>query len=840
MNISIPNFSIKNPTKNSLYKKYVPILLVCMSLVGNISLLLGQSTSELSSNSHFNSQPFIDNFVWLDANENGLQDKDEVGISGVKVALYSDLNQVLITTLTDASGKYQFRDVPTGKYKIGITLPLGLTLSPPNQGVNDEIDSDIDTTTSKTAIFTLTAGQENLSVDIGLMPQNLLKAYIGDYVWNDLDANGIQHAHETGVQGITVELWDDAANLIRTTETDIFGQYVFTNVSQGFYVLRFTNLPLNWTLSSRNQGFDDNLDSDARASSGFTDTLQIYQGDRITHIDAGIYDISNVSAGRIGDFVWNDANADGLQNSGEIGMAGVNVTLYNFANIPIANTTTSEQGYYQFTSLGAGTYSIGFDNLPPNYVFSPKNIGSDTNIDSDVNQVSGRTDNFILGSNKSEISIDAGISLPTNTKGSLCGNIWLDLADESAQNKEKKCMGGVLVTLLDSASNALSTTISDANGRYCFNAVSAGTYQVHFTHFPLGSVFTNSGERTDNNLDSDANTSNGVADATYVVLAGQRTDVPDVSVLPPASIAGVAFEDNGAVPNGLRDKGEANISGVLVTLYDENDAFLRSMKTDKNGAYLFTGLTAGKYKIGFESVLGRTFTGQDAGENDNLDSDVDISTGKTDAFSLGVNQNKANIDASYLLEGTVFPVEVRYFSVEWINGDGLLKWGTTNEINLSHFEVWRSVNAFSFERILDHIPAKGNGINQNYKSFDFKVGALNADKVYYRLKMIDKEGQYTTSKTIDLLLLRNSPLIYLNIYPNPAQNDIWFDYQLFDSPEAEVLLLNAAGEVVYKSSVKAEANVAQFRINTASFARGMYYLKLQTEDASAIDKVVLD
>ena len=62
--------------------------------------------------------------------------------------------------------------------------------------------------------------------------------------------------------------------------------------------------------------------------------------------------------GRIGDFVWNDLNANGVQNSGEPGLANVTVQLKNSAGTVIQTTTTDASGFYQFTFLPAGSYTV--------------------------------------------------------------------------------------------------------------------------------------------------------------------------------------------------------------------------------------------------------------------------------------------------------------------------------------------------------------------------------------------------------------------------------------------------------------------------------------------------
>ncbi len=57
---------------------------------------------------------------------------------------------------------------------------------------------------------------------------------------------------------------------------------------------------------------------------------------------------------------------------------------------------------------------------------------------------------------------------------------------------------------------------------------------------------------------------------------------------------------------GFQDKDEKGISGVTVTLKDENDKVLKTVTTDENGKYQFTDLDNGTYKVEFETPSGYT------------------------------------------------------------------------------------------------------------------------------------------------------------------------------------------------------------------------------------------
>ncbi|HLO46499.1 MAG TPA: SdrD B-like domain-containing protein [Leadbetterella sp.] len=114
----------------------------------------------------------IGNFVWLDANQNGIQDGGELGISGVNVTLERTNGSVVATTVTDGSGAYLFSNVIPGDYVISFGKPSGYTSSPANSGSNDTVDSDANATTGKTGTYSLVAAQNNNTVDAGYFIQS--------------------------------------------------------------------------------------------------------------------------------------------------------------------------------------------------------------------------------------------------------------------------------------------------------------------------------------------------------------------------------------------------------------------------------------------------------------------------------------------------------------------------------------------------------------------------------------------------------------------------------------------------------------------------------------------
>lgn len=113
----------------------------------------------------------LGNFVWIDKDEDGIQDSGEPGVEGVEVILQTPDGSGGFTdvdvTMTDENGRYCFEVAP-GDYKVTFVAfdeRYGPTI--PNAGDNDERDSDIDPATLMSPVVTIGGGETNLSIDAG-------------------------------------------------------------------------------------------------------------------------------------------------------------------------------------------------------------------------------------------------------------------------------------------------------------------------------------------------------------------------------------------------------------------------------------------------------------------------------------------------------------------------------------------------------------------------------------------------------------------------------------------------------------------------------------------------
>jgi len=129
----------------------------------------------------------IGNFMWLDKDLDGIQDKNEPAVIDVKVYLYDANGNLLKTTKTNKDGYYEFCKLSDGEYRVKFDLPNSYLFTLRDSGDNDKLDSDVDKSGWSHKI-TIKDGKNDMSVDAGIYcecddyqvhPQNYKKVSAG-------------------------------------------------------------------------------------------------------------------------------------------------------------------------------------------------------------------------------------------------------------------------------------------------------------------------------------------------------------------------------------------------------------------------------------------------------------------------------------------------------------------------------------------------------------------------------------------------------------------------------------------------------------------------------------
>jgi hypothetical protein len=436
---------------------------------------------------------------------------------------------------------------------------------------------------------------------------------IGDFVWHDLDRDGIQDAGEPGINGVTVRLEDVNGN-VQTTVTAMNGggngYYQFTGLEAGTYTVSVdaTTLPpgLLPTASAAGAAADDSNGSPAAVALGIDESNQTIDFGYITPC-----------SGTIGDFVWHDRNQNGHQDAGEPGLDGVTVRLKNAGGDVIASTTTlvknGQHGFYQFTGLCAGTYTVDVDHTTVPAGFSPTAAhaaGSTTQNDSN-----GSPTLVVLSADDTtDTTVDFGYIAPCT--GTIGDFVWRDLNGNGIQDADEPGIEGATVYLRSPADNTqLALTLTDGSGRYAFAGLCPGTYRVEVVT-PAGLSPTPSQVAGS----TSANDSNGSPALVTLPWEDSSDLTIDFGFVMPCTAAIGDFVWKDLDGDGIQDPGEPGIPGVTVTLDTAGGVLVATTTTDASGGYLFGGLCSGSYVVQVTVPPGFFPTGSQIGNNPAIDS----------------------------------------------------------------------------------------------------------------------------------------------------------------------------------------------------------------------------
>ncbi|MBN2029166.1 choice-of-anchor D domain-containing protein [bacterium] len=194
--------------------------------------------------------------VWHDLNQNGLQDSSEFGLDSVAVSLFDNNGNLVATTQTNFSGQYLFSNVSPGSYFLRFSLKTEFTFSPPDQGMDDTIDSDAQFGSGDTPVFTVSVGDHITYMDAGMYQSDGTDIYdYGDAPDPSyptlLTSNGARHKIVTNYHlGPSV---DSESNGLPTTNADGDNNNV-SNDEDGILISPFISpgqtVPITVTASS--------------------------------------------------------------------------------------------------------------------------------------------------------------------------------------------------------------------------------------------------------------------------------------------------------------------------------------------------------------------------------------------------------------------------------------------------------------------------------------------------------------------------------------------------------------------------------------------------------------
>jgi Secretion system C-terminal sorting domain len=214
----------------------------------------------------------------------------------------------------------------------------------------------------------------------------------------------------------------------------------------------------------------------------------------------------------------------------------------------------------------------------------------------------------------------------------------------------------------------------------------------------------------------------------------------------------------------------------------------------------------------------------------------------TQAAALAFINNAANWDkqdatAFSLPRSCPIPVQLISFQAQNNVDNITAKWQVTNEVNFSHYDVERSFDNKTFDKIASLFAKGGSGI-QNYSYSDMESVKNNAAVIYYRLKMVDIDGRFNYSEIVRVRNKKDATFVIDNL-TNPVKDRVSFTLITKTAGIASIQLSDVNGKIISTRSL--QVNIGSNTINlseTAGMAQGMYLLKVMTAGGNTVTRII--
>jgi len=215
--------------------------------------------------------------------------------------------------------------------------------------------------------------------------------------------------------------------------------------------------------------------------------------------------------------------------------------------------------------------------------------------------------------------------------------------------------------------------------------------------------------------------------------------------------------------------------------------------------------------------------------------------GPDDVRDYSVLQNHLDLagNAHLVQPVPIIPVELTSFWTESKEGKVQLFWTTATEINNLGFEIERCTEIDQAWRMIGFIRGAGTTTEIQAYQFSDDLFGTNSEKLFYRLKQIDFNGQFTYSNIVEL----NFPPIKFNLlqnYPNPFNPNTIIKYSVPKPSMVTLIVYNSLGEQIVKLVNEFKTpGYYQVKFDGSNLPSGVYFYSLSAGDFTIMRKMLL-
>ena len=391
-----------------------------------------------------------------------------------------------------------------------------------------------------------------------------VKHRLSGKVYYDANDSSSYTDGEEGFKDITVELLRPDGSVVATTTTDADGNYSFTRLAAGDYTVKVTKAG---AIADLTQTEDPDATKDSTSG-----TVTLNAGNPVQeNINFGY-----VKKHAISGTVYLDQNRDKTKNTGDIAQSGVTVKLVDPSGNVVATTTTDADGNYSFTGLNDGTYTVQVDKTGP--------LASTEQTEDPSGNGDSRSQAITFTRSDPDVT---NVNFGYAEDYTVSGTVYYDKDRSETLNNSEPGFDGITVNLLDEAGATVATTTTKADGTYSFAKLPAGKYTVKVEPSDLLKKL----EQTED-PDGTKDHTSGVVQVNHDNPSVQNVNFGYATNY---TIKGTIYRD--ADRSESLEDGEKLYQGVTVDLLDASGNVVATTTTDAHGAYAFTNLEEGTYKV---------------------------------------------------------------------------------------------------------------------------------------------------------------------------------------------------------------------------------------------------
>jgi len=372
------------------------------------------------------------------------------GIAGWGIYLYDATGKNIRTVQTDSRGRYSFCGLPPGQYRVCEEIRDGwVPVTYINHSSESCLPEQCTCDVCNNCISVILDCENSEENDFENIPPLSIKGKVID------DCTGL------GLNGWTVKLYDDKGTKLTEQKTrtlnGVPGSYAFTSSTTGG--LKLTASTLYWVCEVVQDGYTPVTYHANNTSPAMSPEycIPIFLDCGETEVD----DFENIPPMLISGHEFNHCTGEGLD--------GWTIHLKNGAGIILDTTTTDSTGYYEFSGLNPGWYTVCEDSIPEGWT------------------------SFREDPNSPAMALPGTSAAPEDCETPKCIVVNLDYCtdatDTDFENIPTFCIKGIVynnstevagfpVKIENSDGTQILSVPTDAYGEYSFCDLKAGTYTV--------------------------------------------------------------------------------------------------------------------------------------------------------------------------------------------------------------------------------------------------------------------------------------------------------------------------------------------------------------------------